>query len=169
MHDAIRNYRVHTYSFVYKFQKNFLSNHAFQLKKLVTLNNEELYEIAFDNGFNTKSNVESNVKLYKYRRNKDFKRDTTTEVAYDNLSAKFVPNFKLYPFGGNELSILLMHDAIRNYRVHTYSFVYKFQKNFLSNHAFQLKKLVTLNNEELYEIAFDILQRVPYILSWITM
>lgn len=127
----------------------------YQLKSNEYINLNEAVVEVFDNGFNTKSNVESNVKLYKYRRNKDFKRDTTTEVAYDNLSAKFVPNFKLYPFGGNELSILLMHDAIRNYRVHTYSFVYKFQKNFLSNHAFQLKKLVTLNNEELYEIAFD--------------
>ena len=143
------NYPQSDYSYVAYYRD-------YQLKNNEYINlNEAIVEI-LDRGFKTESNISSSIKLYQYRKNTDFLRDSLTAVAYDNLDVKFVPNSELYNFGGNELSILLMHDAIRNNQIKTYSFVYKLSRNFLVNHHFRLKQLVKLDNKELYEIEFNL-------------
>lgn len=130
----------------------------YQIKEKKYLNfNEGIVEI-FDKGFSTIDRLSTNIKLYEYRQNKEFEQDSTTAMAYDNKHQKYIPNAVLFSFGGNELSILRLHDAIRNYTEDSYSFVHRLSKDFLKNHTFELQESVTLNDVPLYKISF---QSVP--------
>ena len=115
--------------------------------------NEAIVEV-FDYGFNTSDQLSTNMLLYDYRKNKEFERDTTTEIAYDNYRAKLIPGARLYHFGGNELVILRVHDALRNYKIKSYSFVGILEKDFITNHKFNLDKTIFLNETPLYQISF---------------
>jgi hypothetical protein len=116
--------------------------------------NEAIVEI-FDEGFNANDQLTTGVTLYDYKKNNVFPRDSTTEIAYDNdYGNKFIPGAILFPFGGNELSILRIHDAIRNSKTFSYSYVNEFAKDFTNNHFFKLLEAVYLNNIPLYHISF---------------
>ena len=142
------NYPQHTYSTVAYYRD-------YQVKDSEYINlNEAIVEV-LDKGFQTKNRLSSKIKLYQYRKNKDFEADSIIEGVYDNVENKFIPNARLYSFGGNELSILLMHDAIRNYNVDTYSYVYRLSSDFMINHSFRLVKPVMLDKVALYHIEFD--------------
>ncbi|MEM1134997.1 MAG: carboxypeptidase-like regulatory domain-containing protein [Bacteroidota bacterium] len=124
----------------------------YQIKDNQYINlNEAIVEV-FDSGFHTNDQNSTRLKLLEYRKNNDFQRDTTTEIAYDNQQEKFIPNAVLNSFGGNELAILRLHDAIRNYKLTTYSFVYKMINDFIENHRFKLVKPSFLDNTYLYVI-----------------
>jgi len=142
------NYPQHTYSTVAYYRD-------YQLKDSEYINlNEAIVEV-LDKGFQT-NHLSSKIKLYQYRKNKDFEADSITEGVYDNVENKFIPNATLYSFGGNELSILLMHDAIRNYNVDTYSYVYRLSsRDFMITHSFRLVKSMMLDKVALYQIEFD--------------
>ena len=65
--------------------------------------------------------------------------------------------------GGNELSILDVHDPIRNYDQYSFSFVDVFQKNFIHNHEFfNVKKTAYINDISLYEIDFRDIRSTRY-------
>jgi len=124
-------------------------------KEYVNLN--EAIIGVFDDGFNENDFSSTQLKLYKYRRNKDFRRDSITALAYDNNSLrgnKFIPTATVFSFGGNELSLLRIHDAIRNYRTNSYSFVNEFSQDFVKNHSFNLLETVFLDDVPLYHISF---------------
>ena len=55
---------------------------------------------------------------------------------------------------GNELTLLNIHNPIRNYNTGSFSFVYNFEKDFIKNHKFYNKGIIFLDNEELYRIEF---------------
>lgn len=124
-----------------------------QENKYVNLN-EAIVEV-FDEGFDTNDHFNTSISLYEYIKNQTFERDTTTEVPYDNSTlGKFVPGARLYPSGGNELSILRIHDAIRNHNSFSFSFVDVLDSTFVSNHSFKLVRTVRLNEAPLYHISF---------------
>lgn len=111
----------------------------------------------FDEGFSTNDFSSTKIKLYQYRLNRDFKRDSLTAIPYDNNSFsgnKFIPTATVSPFGGNELSQLMVHDAIRNNKVDSYSFVNEFDTDFLKNHSFNLVRSVDVDNVPIYHITF---------------
>ncbi len=112
----------------------------------------------FDQGFDKNDFLSTKIKLYQYRPNKTFRMDSVTAIAYDNNSLggnKFVPTATLFSFGGNELSLLRIHDAIRNNKVGSYSFVNEFSSDFIKNHFFKLLETVYLNDLPLYHISFQ--------------
>ncbi len=113
----------------------------------------------FDDGFTENDLTTTQIELYQYRPNKEFKRDSTTETQYDNQSGgnKFVPYATISSFGGNELSILRIHDAIRNYEAKTFSFVNLFRYDFLKNHTFKLLETAYKDDVPLYHISFQTL------------
>ncbi|MEM6844521.1 MAG: carboxypeptidase-like regulatory domain-containing protein [Bacteroidota bacterium] len=124
----------------------------YQLKDDRYINlNEAIVEVS-DAGFHTNDERSTKIRLHAYRQNAEFQRDTSTAIAYDNSYQKFIPDAKLKSFGGNELTILRIHNAIRNHALHTYSFVYTLAENFIRNHNFKLNDPILLNDVYLYAI-----------------
>lgn len=123
-------------------------------------NLNEAFVQVLDSGFQTNDQVKTKIRLFEYRRNPDFKRDSSIEIAYDNRERKFVPNAELKPFGGNELTILRVHDPIRNNNSLSFSFVYNLRLDFLKNHSFSLGDEVFLDNVPLYCVNFVTKQTV---------
>ncbi|MBN2820568.1 MAG: carboxypeptidase-like regulatory domain-containing protein [Bacteroidales bacterium] len=117
--------------------------------------NEALIEV-FDNGFNTCDRTDSKVRLLKYKVNQEFERDSTLEINYDNYNRKFLPYARIDPSGGNELTMLMIHDAIRNYEQPAYSFMYKMKDDFLINHKFTLAKIIEMEGGSFYVIDFKL-------------
>ena len=110
----------------------------------------------FDNGFGTNQLTDNNNQtvLYSFKTNTDFKVDTTLTIPYDNTFSKFSNYFKITPLGGNELNLLNLTNAVRNYNKMSFSFANVFQKDFLENHEFRKKSLKYFDDELLYEIDF---------------
>jgi hypothetical protein len=116
--------------------------------------NEAIVQVA-DGGFRTNDHVDTKIYLYEYRRNGDFQRDSLSEAAYDNTLNKFIPNAQLTSFGGNELSILRVHDAIRNNKRFSFSFVSRLSVDFLNNHVYSMSDQVFRDSVPLYCIKFE--------------
>lgn len=113
----------------------------------------------YDNGFRKKS-VLNNYRLLDFKENRDFPR-TKISPYYDTISSpyfgnknKFILNATLHNRGGNELFILMIHDAIRNYNTSSFSYVNVFIRDFLLNHTFSEITPVYNNNLLLYKISF---------------
>ncbi len=117
--------------------------------------NESIMEV-FDAGFTTDKLLDSlnQTVLYSYKKNENFLRDSMTSVPYDK-GYKFIKYSKISPLGGNELSILDLHDPIRNYKRNTFSFVHVLKDNFIQNHEFKLANIHYFDETPLYEITFN--------------
>ncbi len=144
-----KNYPTNPFSYVAYYR-----DYQKEEKEYVNLN--EAIIGVFDEGFNENDFSFTKIKLYQYKQNKGFKRDSMSALAYDNgiLKNKFIPSATVSSFGGNELSLLRIHDAIRNYKTNSYSFVNNFSEDFLKNHSFKLEDPVNLDSTQLYRISF---------------
>jgi hypothetical protein len=142
------NYPSSAYSYIAYYRD-------YQIRKNQYVNlNEAIVEIV-DNGFNSNDQLTTSIGLYGYKKNQGFDRDTTIEIPYDNADGnKFIPGALLFPFGGNELTILRIHDAIRNNKIFSYSFIDRFSNDFINNHFLKLDQTIMLNNILLYQISF---------------
>jgi hypothetical protein len=155
IHNMKINYPQEPYSYIAYYRD-------YQLRRGQYINlNEAIVEVN-DGGFQTDDQTASMIKLIQYKENTDFVRDSATTVPYDNRPAKFykdknkyIPNAVLSPMGGNELSILRLHDAIRNSKVISYSYVNVFSQNFTENHSFKLEKPVLHDTLALHCISFE--------------
>lgn len=115
--------------------------------------NEAIVKVQ-DSGFQTFDQRKTKIRLYEYKKNSGFERDPTTEIAYDNKDDKFVPNATLKSFGGNELTILRVHDPIRNNDAMSFSFIDNFKDDFLNNHFFSMGDQAYLDKVPLYCVNF---------------
>ncbi|XMO87785.1 carboxypeptidase-like regulatory domain-containing protein [Algibacter sp. AS12] len=115
--------------------------------------NEGLIEV-FDAGFKTNQflNKENKTALYSYALNTDFKQSQRFSVPYDNKSFKYIENANIIAMGGNELSILQLHDPIRNHDIKNLAFIYNLETDFIKNHDFELLRTTFLNDKPIYEI-----------------
>ena len=127
----------------------------YQLKANEYVNlNEAILEV-FDSGFGKIDTTTTLVQIYDYKKNLDFERDTLSDDPYDyKRSRKIVDNAFLQKYGGNEFSILRVHDAVRNFRLNSYSFVNRFDIDLLRNHLFSKDKSTYINGEAVYVITF---------------
>lgn len=143
-----KNYPEHACSYVGYYRD-------YQMKEKQYVNLNEAIVGVWDKGFDSADYLTTKMKLYQYKENEVFGRDTIASEPYGNsISSKWTPSATLSPFGGNELSILRIHDAIRNRTINTYSFVNRLDKDFAENHVFKLKGTVFLDNAALYHITF---------------
>ncbi len=122
--------------------------------------NEAIVEV-YDKGFSTDDFLQTTIGLYEYKINTDFPQDSSTARPYDNEPGrygrgknKYIPNAVLSPLGGNELGILRLHDAIRNNKRFSYSFVDVFINDFEKNHFLKMEESVNLDTISLYCISF---------------
>ena len=127
----------------------------YQLKANEYVNlNEAIVEV-FDSGFSKIDSTTTLVQIYDYEKNLDFERDTLSDDPYDyKRSRKIVDNAFLQKYGGNEFSILRVHDAVRNFKVNSYSFVNRFDIDLLQNHIFTRDNSTYINGEAVYAITF---------------
>jgi len=121
--------------------------------------NEALVQVQ-DAGFNL-SSFYNQYRLLDFRQNTDFQRikispyydlSNTSEGFNDE---KYIPNASLGDQFGNELLVLMVHDAIRNYRTRSFSFIDVLSTDFLKNHYFGVPQPVYDNNLLLYKIFFN--------------
>ncbi len=130
----------------------------YQLDSLQYVNlNEAILEV-FDEGFDTRDSVTTKVKIFDYLENTDFKRDTLALKSYDyqfKEGRKVIDKAFLKPYGGNEFTILRVHDALRNYEIDSYSFVHRLKTDLISEHKFKKGLDTYLDDEPLYTIKFD--------------
>lgn len=116
--------------------------------------NEAIFEV-FDYGFATVDTARTRVQIFDYKKNNDFKRDSLSERQYDyKRFQKIIDNAYLKDYGGNEFTILRVHDAIRNYNRSSYSFVDRLDTDLLQNHFFKRENSTYISGEAVYTIDF---------------
>ncbi|SHG45274.1 carboxypeptidase-like regulatory domain-containing protein [Winogradskyella jejuensis] len=119
--------------------------------------NEGILE-QFDAGITTNkiSNVNNRNAFYSLQTNPEFKKSEQYAKAYDGES-KYVENADLLAFGGNELSILNVHNPIRNYNQNSFSYVYTLNKDFIPNHIFSKEGFVFDEDNPIVNVSFTTL------------
>ncbi|MGB5371135.1 MAG: carboxypeptidase-like regulatory domain-containing protein [Flavobacteriaceae bacterium] len=127
----------------------------YQLKKDKYVNlNEAILEVT-DLGFGSYDHLSSKVRIYDYQSNKTFAQDFRGKFKYDYKSFnKFIDKAYLYGYGGNEFTILRIHDAIRNYKVNSFDFVNVLERDLVDNHFFKKEEDIRQDDEVLYTITF---------------
>lgn len=118
--------------------------------------NEALVEV-FDFGFAEVDSATTKTRIYEALNNYTFPRDTLAQKPYKYAfeeGRKVIDKAFIPGYGGNELTILRVHDAIRNYELDSYSFVRTLKRDLISNHSFSKDIETILNNEPLYVIRF---------------
>ncbi|WP_423997100.1 carboxypeptidase-like regulatory domain-containing protein [Maribacter sp. IgM3_T14_3] len=130
----------------------------YQLDSLRYVNlNEAILEV-FDEGFDAIDSVTTKVKIFDYLENTDFKRDTLALRSYEyqfKEGRKVIDKAFLASYGGNEFTILRVHDALRNYKIDSYSFVHRLKSDLLSEHKFKKESDTYLADEPLYTVKFE--------------
>jgi hypothetical protein len=138
---------------------NFISYYRdYQKRGNDYINLNEAIVQTLDNGFNTKS-VSNKYRLLDFKKNTDFPRvDISPYYSFDSTDVKNrykkIPDATLGDQYGNELFILMVHDAIRNFNKRSFSFVETFSTDFIKNHKFSDPVKVFDNNLLLYRIDF---------------
>jgi len=116
--------------------------------------NEALFEV-WDQGFGAFDFETTKVRVLENKRNIDFPIDTISQKPYDYKNrGKTIPGAHLDNYGGNEFTILRVHDALRNNAINAYDYVNVFKTDFIKNHIFNKEDEVILNNKKLYKISF---------------
>lgn len=125
----------------------------YQIKqgKYVNLN-EAILEV-FDLGFEQQDLNNTQIRIFQHKRNTDFPLDTLASKPYDyDKRTKMIDNATINALGGNEYTLLRLHDAIRNYNINTYDFVNQLNLDLVKNHRLKLIKETTINEVPLYDI-----------------
>lgn len=130
----------------------------YQLDSLGYVNlNEALLEV-FDQGFDAMDSVTTKVKIFDYLENTGFRRDTLALQSYDyrfKEGRKIIDKAFLASYGGNEFTILRVHDALRNYKIDSYSFVHRLKSDLLPKHKFKKGADTYRDSESLYVVKFQ--------------
>lgn len=86
----------------------------------------------------------------------DWPVDTQYIASYDNQERKFMQDYRVSGYGGNEFTLLRQSDPIRNSRLKTFSFVYRLGRDFSNNHAFSLDTITYLDTVAMYQLSFGL-------------
>jgi len=118
--------------------------------------NEGVIQV-FDAGFGTNRLTDqlNQTVLYEFQSNKDFPVDTLLTIPYDNRKEKYLDGVIISPLGGNELNLLNLTNALRNYNRMSFSFAHVFNRDFLGNHIYRLDSILFLDDVPIYKIDFS--------------
>jgi len=118
--------------------------------------NEGVIQV-FDAGFGTNRLTDelNQTVLYEFQSNKNFPVDTSLTVPYDNRKQKYLDGVIISPLGGNELNLLNLTNALRNYNRMSFSFANIFNRDFLGNHIYRLDSILYLEDIPIYKINFS--------------
>lgn len=113
-----------------------------------------------DKGFSIGS-LFNNYRLLDFRKNVEFPRMNISpyyeKEGYESQDTlkKFIPYATIGDQYGNELFELMTHDAIRNFKSRSFSFLDVFSEDFIRNHNFSEPVAVSNNNLLLFKIIFS--------------
>lgn len=117
------------------------------------LNLNEAILAVFDPGFGINDLKGTKIKIYQYKENMDFPRDSIASQSYDYINrTKIIPNAIISGRIANEYVLLRLHDAIRNYNISTYSFVDRLDHDLVKNHKLKLEADTFFDGIPLYSI-----------------
>ena len=123
----------------------------YQMKGEAYINlNEAILEV-FDKGFDQLDFENTKVRIYDYKQNLEFVRDSLSAISYDNHK-KVIEHAYLDSYGGNEFTILRVHNAVRNYKIDSYSFVNNLETDLFANHNFKKARDTYTEDEVLYTV-----------------
>ncbi len=127
----------------------------YQVKKDKYVNlNEAVLEVV-DSGFEQHDLATTQVRIYNYQSNEDFDQDLEGRFKYDyEKYKKYIDKAYLFNYGGNEFTILRIHDAIRNFKYNSYDFINVMERDFVDSHFFKKEEEINLDDEVLYAISF---------------
>lgn len=151
----LQNYPVEPYT-----QVGYYRDYQLDNEQYVNLN--EAILAVHDQGFDAIDSATTKVTIYDYKENLDFRRDTLASKPYNYSfkgDAKIIDRGYLSSYGGNEFTILGVHNAIRNFSINSFSFVHRFDTDLLNEHIFARKDDTTIDDEVLYTIRF--VRRLP--------
>jgi hypothetical protein len=116
--------------------------------------NEGIMEV-YDQGFDQSDDATSEIQVFNFELNKDFKQDSIARTAYDyDNYKKIIKKAYLGAYGGNEYRILRIHDAIRNFNAFSYDYIGTLKYDLIKNHKFLRSSDSESDNEALYGIKF---------------
>ena len=131
----------------------------YQKDSINYLNLNEAIIQTLDRGFAYPSDS-NRYRLLAFKKNMDFTRMSMTpyydlpESDHSDVWFKRIPHAMVGDQYGNELFILLVHDAIRNFNKRSFSFIDILTQNFLTNHRFSTPVGVYEGSTLLYKIEF---------------
>lgn len=132
----------------------------YQKKEENYINLNEAIIQTLDKGFPSES-ASNRYRLLDFRKNMEFPRMNLSpfydpsDVSYENSLNKNIPEADLGDQNGNELFVLMVHDALRNFDTRSFSYIETFSKDFLYYHDFSEPSKVMNNDLELYKITFS--------------
>lgn len=128
----------------------------YQIKKEKYVNlNEAILEV-IDSGFDQHDLPTTKVRIYDYQSNEDFEKDIDGRYKYDYKKyKKYIDKAYLFDYGGNEFTILRIHDAIRNFEHNSFDFVNVMKRDFVGNQYFKKEEEINLDDEILYVVSFN--------------
>jgi hypothetical protein len=153
-----KNYPVIPFSYVSYYRD-------YQKDSINYLNLNEAIIQTLDKGFAYPSDS-NRYRLLDFKKNMDFTRLSMTpfydlpETDHSDVWFKRIPNATVGDQYGNELFILLVHDAIRNFDTRSFSFVDIFMQDFIKNHWFSNPIGVHDGNTLLYKIDFFVKRKI---------
>ncbi|MCK0156570.1 carboxypeptidase-like regulatory domain-containing protein [Cellulophaga sp. F20128] len=149
MDRILQNYPTTPYSYVGYYRD-------YQVKEDQYYNlNEAILEV-FDQGFTSNDFETTEARIYEYKQNNDFPKDTISQKPYNYKDkSKVIPQAQMNSYGGNEFVIMRIMDAIRNYNTISYSYINTFNTDVLLNHTITLEEDVFMDGERIYNIAMS--------------
>jgi hypothetical protein len=153
-----KNYPVKPFNYICYYRD-------YQKKDSNYMNLNEAVIQVLDDGFKSLS-IYNQYRLLDFRKNVDFPRIkispyydlTNTAEGYN--PDKYIPSASLGDQFGNELFVLMVHDAIRNFQTRSFSFIDIMSQDFMTNHYFDVPEPVYDNNMLLYKIYFNAKSRL---------
>jgi hypothetical protein len=148
-----KNYPINQFSYICYYRD-------YQKRNGNYLNLNEAIIQVLDTGF-TSLSIYNQYRILDFRKNTDFQRvEFSPYYDLSNSSEgyktdKYIPRASLGDQFGNELLVLMVHDAVRNFRTRSFSFIDVLSTDFLKNHFFGIPEPVYNNNLLLYKIFFN--------------
>lgn len=118
-----------------------------------------------DLGFASNDYDQTKIKVNAGMMNQNFMIDSSRILDYGDNRVKSIPYGKTEYYGGNEIVFLGIHNPIRNYNLRSFDFIRTLQTDFLNDHLFVLKGLVTSDSLPVYCIEFSYKEKDPDIYS----
>jgi hypothetical protein len=159
---ALRNIRKNTPGNPFSYVSYYRD---YQKDSINYLNLNEAIVQTLDKGFGCPSDS-NRYRLIEFKKNMDFSRMFINpnydlpESDHSDLWFKRVPNAIVGDQYGNELFILLVHDAIRNFDKRSFSFIETLTQDFIRDHRFSSPDGIYDGNSLLYKFSFTAKKQV---------